>query len=140
VRRLATSVQPTHRPVKRCSTVSPLPQAATRRSGEKGICIPLKARTGERFIAHVLPMTSGARRKVGMFYSAVATVFVHKAVLSLPSPPVTPAELRVLFAIIEVGGVPEVADMLGTSEATVKSTFTTSSRKRVRPARPISSS
>jgi DNA-binding CsgD family transcriptional regulator len=62
-----------------------------------------------------------------MFYSAVATVFVHKAVLSLPVAPeavakefrLTPAELRVL-AIIEVGGVPEVADVLGTSEATVK--------------------
>jgi hypothetical protein len=34
--------------------------------GRKGISIPLKGRTGERFIAHVLPMTSGARRKAGM--------------------------------------------------------------------------
>jgi DNA-binding CsgD family transcriptional regulator len=96
--------------------------------GRKGISIPLKARTGERFIAHVLPMTSGARRKAGVFYSAAATVFVHEAVLNLPSPPeavakefrLTPAELRVLFAIIEVGRVPEVADVLGISEATVK--------------------
>jgi len=32
----------------------------------------------------------------------------------------TPAELRVLFAIIEVGGVPEVAEVLGISESTVK--------------------
>jgi DNA-binding CsgD family transcriptional regulator len=32
----------------------------------------------------------------------------------------TPAELRVLFAIIEVGSVPEVSQVLGISEATVK--------------------
>jgi DNA-binding CsgD family transcriptional regulator len=46
----------------------------------------------------------------------------------LPSPPeavcrafqLTPAELRVLFAIIEVGGAPEVAQVLGISETTVK--------------------
>jgi DNA-binding CsgD family transcriptional regulator len=32
----------------------------------------------------------------------------------------TPAELRVLVAIVEVGGVPEVAAVLGISETTVK--------------------
>jgi DNA-binding CsgD family transcriptional regulator len=32
----------------------------------------------------------------------------------------TPAELRVLFAIIEVGNVPEVAAVLGLSQSTVK--------------------
>ena len=96
--------------------------------GRKGIAVPLRARDGERYVAHVLPLTSGARRRAGTSYSAVATVFVHRAVLDLPSPPeaiakqfqMTPAELRVLFAIIEVGGVPEVAEVLGISEGTVK--------------------
>jgi DNA-binding CsgD family transcriptional regulator len=32
----------------------------------------------------------------------------------------TPAELRVLFAIVEVGGVSQVAAVLGISEDTVK--------------------
>jgi DNA-binding CsgD family transcriptional regulator len=32
----------------------------------------------------------------------------------------TPSELRVLFAIVEVGGVPEVADVLGISETTAR--------------------
>jgi DNA-binding CsgD family transcriptional regulator len=32
----------------------------------------------------------------------------------------TPRELRVLFAIVEVGGVPEVAEVLGVSAETVK--------------------
>jgi DNA-binding CsgD family transcriptional regulator len=46
----------------------------------------------------------------------------------LPSPPeaivnefkLTPRELRVLFAIVEVGGVPDVAEVLGVSAETVK--------------------
>jgi DNA-binding CsgD family transcriptional regulator len=33
----------------------------------------------------------------------------------------TPAEVRVLFAIVQIGGVPEVAPVLGVSEQTVKS-------------------
>jgi len=96
--------------------------------GRKAIAVPLKAHDGERFVAHVLPLTCGSRRKAGVSYAAVATVFVQRAALDLPSPPeavsrafqLTPAELRVLFAIIEVGGAPEVADVLGISETTVK--------------------
>lgn len=96
--------------------------------GRKGIAVPLRGRDGERYIANVLTLTSGARRRAGACYEAVATVFIHKAALDLPSPPeavaqefrLTPAELRVLFAIIEVGGVGDVAEVLGLSEATVK--------------------
>jgi DNA-binding CsgD family transcriptional regulator len=95
--------------------------------GRKGIAVPLKAREGESYVANVLPLTSGARRKAGVSYCAVATVFVHRAELDL-SPPeaivkefrLTPTELRVLFAIIEVGGVPEVAEVLGISETTAR--------------------
>src|SRR5262249_27958091 len=84
--------------------------------GHRGVAVPLKTRTGERYVAHVLPLTSGARRKAGISYCAAATVFVHKAALDLPSPPeaivqeykLTPSELRVLFAIVEVGGIPEI--------------------------------
>ena len=96
--------------------------------GTKGIAVPLTANNGERFVAHVLPLTSGARRRAGTSYSAVAAVFVQKAALDLPHPletiaatfKLTPAELRVLMAIVEIGGVSEVAQILGISEATVK--------------------
>jgi DNA-binding CsgD family transcriptional regulator len=96
--------------------------------GRRGVAVPLKARDGERYDAHVLPLTSGARRKAGVSYGAVAAVFVRKAALDLPSPPVaiaqefrlTQAELRVLFSVVEIGGISEVADVLGVSEATVK--------------------
>jgi DNA-binding CsgD family transcriptional regulator len=96
--------------------------------GRKGIAVPLKARDDERFVAHVLPMTSAGRRKAGVYYGAVAAVFIRKAALDLPSPPVviarqfklTQAELRVLFSIVEICGVSEVAEVLGIAEATVK--------------------
>lgn len=97
--------------------------------GKKGIALPLTARTGERYVAHVLPLTSGARRKAGVSYAATAAMFIRKAELDLPSPPealasqfkLTPAEVRVLFAIVEIGGVPEVAPVLGIADQTVKS-------------------
>jgi DNA-binding CsgD family transcriptional regulator len=96
--------------------------------GTRGVAVPLTARDGERYVAHVLPLTSGARRRAGTTYAAVAAVFVHKAALDTPSPPeviartfkLTPSELRVLLAIVEVGGVPEVAEALGVAETTVK--------------------
>ena len=97
--------------------------------GKGGIAVPLIARTGERYVAHVLPLTSGARRKAGVSYSATAAMFIRKAGLDLPSPPeavasefkLTSAEVRVLFAIVQIGGVPEVAPVLGVSDQTVKS-------------------
>ncbi len=96
--------------------------------GVRGVALPLTARDGERYVAHVLPLTSGERRGAGAGYAAVAALFVHKATLETRSPPetiarhykLTPSELRVLLAIVQVGGVPEVAEALGIGEATVK--------------------
>jgi DNA-binding CsgD family transcriptional regulator/PAS domain-containing protein len=96
--------------------------------GVKGVAVPLVGRDGERHVAHVLPLTSGARRRAGASYAAVAALFVHKAALDTPSPPeviakaykLTPMESRVMLAIVEVGGVPEVAEALGIAETTVK--------------------
>lgn len=96
--------------------------------GTMGIAIPLLGKDGERYVAHVLPLTSGARRRAGRTYTAVAALFVRKAALAAPSAfeiigktfNLTPSELRVLLAIVEVGGVPEVADALGIAVSTVK--------------------
>jgi DNA-binding CsgD family transcriptional regulator len=96
--------------------------------GTKGIALPLTAQDGEHYVAHVLPLTSGARRRAGIVYAAAAAVFVRKAALEAPSAPetiakvykLTPTELRVLLAIVEVGGVPEVAAALGVAESTIK--------------------
>ena len=88
----------------------------------------MRARNGDDYIAHILSLTGGKRRQGGSTYSAVAAVFVRKAEVELPHPVealarrygLTGAEMRVLFAIVEIGGVPEVAHMLGISQATVK--------------------
>lgn len=95
--------------------------------GTQAIAVPLTA-GGQHLIAHVLPLTSGARRKAGAGCAAVAAVFVRKAELEAPQAPeviaktysLTPSELRVLLAVFESGGVPNVADALGISEATAK--------------------
>jgi len=96
--------------------------------GAKGVALPLTAHDGERYVAHVLPLTSGARRATGLAYNAVAALFVRKAALEACAPPevigemyrLTPTELRVLFAIVDVGGVPEVAAAFGVAATTIK--------------------
>lgn len=96
--------------------------------GTKGIAVPLVARGGVPYVAHVLPLSSGSRRRVGANYAAVAALFVHKATLETPSPPeviartfrLTPSELRVLLCIVEVGGVPKTSAALGIGAATVR--------------------
>src|SRR5262249_10185619 len=91
--------------------------------------IPLTSRDGERYVAHVLPLTSGARRSARLSYGAVAAVFVHKAALEglLPLEAIarqfklSAAEMRVLMMTIELGGcVPDIAPVLGISEPTVR--------------------
>jgi DNA-binding CsgD family transcriptional regulator len=104
--------------------------AAGRRneSEARGVALPLIAHGGERYLAHVLPLTSGARQHPATVYPAVAALFVRKAALESSSmyEPIaktyrlTPTELRVLLAIVEVGGVPEVAVALGVAPTTIK--------------------
>jgi DNA-binding CsgD family transcriptional regulator len=96
--------------------------------GLKGIALPLKAREDSPYVAHVLPLTCGDRRTAQSSYRAVAAVFVQRAALDSPSPPeliaksykLTPMELRVLLALVEIGGVPEIAEALGIAATTVK--------------------
>jgi len=96
--------------------------------GGTGIALPLIGKGGERHVAHVLPLTSGARHGARSNHAASAAVFVHKSVIEAPSPPeviakaykLTMTELRVLLAIVDIGGVPEVAEALGIAATTVK--------------------
>jgi DNA-binding CsgD family transcriptional regulator len=95
--------------------------------GVNGIAVPLSA-PPQPWLAHILPLTSGARRQAGITHSAVAAVFVHRASLEAPSAMetmsklyrLTPAELRVLAAASEVDSIAAVAEVVGISKATVK--------------------
>jgi DNA-binding CsgD family transcriptional regulator len=90
--------------------------------------LSLLSRTSERYVAQILPLTFGARRRGGSRYAAVAALFIRKATLQTSSLSdiigraykLTPTELRVLLAIVEVGGVPEVSEALGIAVTTVK--------------------
>jgi DNA-binding CsgD family transcriptional regulator/PAS domain-containing protein len=92
------------------------------------VAVALSSSPDQHWLAHVLPLTSGARRRAGIAYSAVAAVFVRKTSLDMPSSmqaiakiyKLTPSELRVFAAVVDVGGILAVADALGISEATVK--------------------
>ena len=90
--------------------------------------ILLASRTGERFLAHVLPLSSGARQKASLGYSATAAIFVRRAEIPVVSGveaiarshKLTPSEMRVLQAVGTGGSVREIADALGVKSATVK--------------------
>jgi len=90
--------------------------------------LSLTAHDGGRYVAHVLPLASLARNQDGLTSKAVAALFVRKVELDGDSYGasiarafgLTPTEQRVLLAVVEIGGVPEIAEALGIAETTVK--------------------
>jgi DNA-binding CsgD family transcriptional regulator len=84
------------------------------------VALPLTSREGMRHVIRVLPLRASGRR--------AAAVFVDRATFEAPSCPdvirrayrLTPTELRILFAIVDVGGVPQVAAALRVANSTVK--------------------
>lgn len=96
--------------------------------GVRGVALPLESKSGERWFAHVLPLTSGRRRHAGSHYAAVAAVFIRKTGPNALSPleevarlhRLTASEVRVFDAVLKVNGVKAIAGTLGLSEATVK--------------------
>ena len=96
--------------------------------GRHGVSIPLSVSPHARWFAHVLPLTSGDRQRTGALYSAVAAVFVRKTSPADPPPletlaklyGLTASEVRVLDAVMRVSGIRALADLLGISQATVK--------------------
>jgi DNA-binding CsgD family transcriptional regulator len=97
-------------------------------SEEESLAVLLPANDGQRFVAHILRLISGTRPKADAGYAAAAAVFVRRAAMEVPAAPeviarlygLTPGELRVLLAVFESGGVPDVAAALGISQGTAK--------------------
>jgi len=94
----------------------------------KDRALPLIAHDGARYAAHVLPLASVMRNGAGRSFKAVGALFVRKVQLDSQSGgelvartfDLTPAELRVLLAIVDIGGIPETAQALGIAETTVE--------------------
>jgi len=97
-------------------------------AGTGGTAIPMVSLDGQRYVAHLLLLTSGPRQRAGATYRAAAALFVRKVALAIPPRSdalrdafqLTPTELRVLLAIVELGGIPEVAAALGVAATTVR--------------------
>ena len=94
----------------------------------KGVAVPISAAGEGRWLAHVLPLTRKTREEAGIPDAATAAVFVRRASVENPSAletvaklyKLTAMEVRVLQAVVEIGGAPLAADALGISETTVK--------------------
>ncbi|MFT4117595.1 helix-turn-helix transcriptional regulator [Bradyrhizobium sp.] len=90
--------------------------------------IPLTSHDGSYYVAHVIALPSLLRDDQAERSSATGALFLWKAELDTRSCAglidrtfeLTPAELRVVQSIVEVGGVPESAIALGIAETTVK--------------------
>jgi DNA-binding CsgD family transcriptional regulator len=110
-------------------SASALREAMAKAAGPEAcsMAVPLSMDDGVHYVAHLMPLAPGNRRS-GASYPALAAVLVHRAAIEAHCRPeviaefynLTRAELRVLLAIVEVGGVAETAESLGLSEATVK--------------------
>jgi DNA-binding CsgD family transcriptional regulator len=114
-----------NRVLREAVLASILGDGATR---SESIALPFVTRDGERFVGHLLPLTSGRRRATGIAYEATAVLFVSRASLDSTAASdiirkifkLTPAEARVLLTVVELGGVSETARNLDVAESTVK--------------------
>jgi DNA-binding CsgD family transcriptional regulator len=87
--------------------------------------IPLTGMDGPRYVIHVLPLSDRNPRHA---CRPAAALFIQRAALTAPRRAgviakafgLTPAELRVLLAIVELGSVPDVAAAHGIAETTVR--------------------
>jgi DNA-binding CsgD family transcriptional regulator len=94
----------------------------------RGIALPLMGQDHECHVVHVLPRAIAPDADTDSPGAVAAAVFVCKARLEIPSAPevirrayqLTPTELRVLLAIVNVGGISEVATSFGVAHSTVK--------------------
>ncbi len=106
-------------------------------AGAQAPSIVLTDGGGERFLAHVLPLSSGARRKASLGYSATAALFVRRAEIPVVSGVeaaarlyrLTPSEVRVFQAAGTAGSIRDMAEALGISSATVKTHLASVFRK-----------
>jgi len=102
--------------------------AAAAQSATTDVALTLRANDGGRYVAHILPLVGEQQRVACGHRAAVAAMFVRKATLEASLCPdviartyrLTPAELRVLLAMIDAGGVREVSEALGVAETTIK--------------------
>jgi DNA-binding CsgD family transcriptional regulator len=101
------------------------------------VAIRLSDATEPNWIAHVLPLMDGARRRAGDAFEAAAAVFVRGSSLAERSPlealaqlyGLTAGEIRVVEAVLRMSRLDDMATALGISRATVKTHLNRAYRK-----------
>lgn len=100
--------------------------------GSKGTSIPLRGSDGAEFIVHMLPLNAARQKSIETDRHAAVILFIKRndpgdatAIAAFAARfGLTPQETRVLQTVVEVGGVPMAAEMLGISSATVRTHVT----------------
>jgi DNA-binding CsgD family transcriptional regulator len=99
------------------------------RSDDVSTAIPIVSTDGERYLARLLALqTTLHPSEAGENLTAALALFVYKAELEKTSPlrviaeayNLTPAEMRVFLAVVQIGGVPEAAEVLGITKNTIR--------------------
>ena len=117
-----------------------------KRHERQGRCRAVVRFRGQMLAGPCAPLTASTREEAGIPDAATAAVFVRKAELENPSAletiaklyKLTAMEVRVLQAVVEIGGAPLTAEALGISETTVKTHLRNLSRRRTADVRPTS--
>lgn len=107
---------------------SDIPALAALVAGADPVSVSLHDEAEDVFVAHRLPLRAEARAAAGLGANAATALFVHRATVEVPFAPeviartygLTHSELRVMLAVVEVGGIPEIAERLGVAETTAK--------------------
>jgi DNA-binding CsgD family transcriptional regulator len=100
--------------------------------GDKGVSIPVDGPGGTEFLVHILPLDEKRREAIGGERDAAVILFVRpkasghaEAARALSERyGLTAREHEVLEALVDVGGVPMVAEVLGVSNSTVRTHVT----------------
>jgi DNA-binding CsgD family transcriptional regulator len=96
-------------------------------AGRGADAFAIRALDDSRYVAHILRLSRVSSRKVGTG-NASAAIFVTNASADAPFFPnvvasafaLTPSEVRMLLAIVEIGNVSKAAEALGIAETTAK--------------------
>ena len=91
---------------------------------QESIAIAVRGLDGQPYMAHVLPLTSGRRQKAGRSYQAVSALFLRSARFARPAAAqlysLTPAEVKTLVGIVELGSIPAAAKTHDVSRETIE--------------------
>jgi DNA-binding CsgD family transcriptional regulator/PAS domain-containing protein len=96
--------------------------------GTTGLAIIFGGTEQKALVGTLMSLVDGSRRAVGGSYRAVAALFVRELQFDSPASVdvlrshygLTPREMTVVAGVVELGGVPQIASVMGLTDATVR--------------------